>query len=192
MLSPDLPDDFFKLSLNDPKLVFPTNATEADKRELEENCTLAGPICTFLMDSLRYGFANPIISKQLFIALHIYGGRDTIIAYYPSQLLNERIIVRVGNTDRYFLLDCRTGLLGSLDRRIGRDDRIVMEGGQLAIRDVHDISPTQPRKEVVPVLILIKKELSDQYIVRKGADVKQTFVVIITQSDHPDRMVIRV
>ncbi len=195
-MSPDLPEDFFKLSLSDrprPTLTYPSNATDRDKWELEENCKLAGDVCNFLSASLSHGFANPLIKQHFFIAIHIYGGRDTILAYYPSRLLAETVVVQHGvDSDRYFLLDCRTGLLGSLDRRIGKDDRIVMEDRRLLIKDVRDIPAEQRRVEALPSLILVKKELSDQYIVRKGPTLKHTFIVIITQSDHPDRIVIKV
>ncbi len=192
----DLTDDFFKLSLTDiPRLpVYPSNATEEDKRQLDENCQLAGEVCSRLTDSLKYGFSQALISKHLFIALHIYGGRDTIVAYYPSRLFREHIIIQNGEkSNRFFLLDCRTGLLGTLDRRVDSDDRIIFEDRRLLLKNVHDIPPDEPRAEVIPVLILVKKQLSDQYIVRKGTpNSKQTFVVIITQSDYPERTVIKV
>jgi len=196
-MSPDLPEEFFKLSLSDkpkkPLLTFPDNATEKDKQELEENCKLAGEICSILSASLKYGFDSPIIVKHFFLAIHIYGGRDTIIAYYPSRLFQETVVVQHGEgSNRYFLLDCRTGLLGALDRRIDVDDRIVREDGRILIKNVRDIPPEQIRYEANPSLILIKKQLSDQYIVRKGPTLKKTFIVIITQSDHPDRLVIKV
>ena len=197
-MSPDLPEEFFKLSLSDkpkkaPTLTYPDNATEKDKYNLDENCKLAGEICTILSASLKHGFDDPVISKYFFLAIHIYGGRDTIIAYYPSRLFQETVVVQHGEgSNRYFLLDCRTGLLGALDRRIDRDDRIVQEEGRILIKNVRDIPPEQTRYEATPSIILIKKQLSDQYIVRKGPTLKKTFIVIITQSDHPDRLVIKV
>jgi hypothetical protein len=196
MPEPDLENDFFKLSLSEkPRTmhVYPSNATERDKDELEDNCKLAGEVCTFLTASLKFGFENPLISQHFFIALHIYGGRETVIAYYPSKLVDSILIVQNGiNPGRYFLLNCKTGLLGTLDRRVDVNERIVKDAdGRLLVKAIDTIPQGVARTEAIPALVLVKKQLSDQYIFKKGPSVKQTVVCIITQSDYPDRTIIK-
>ena len=202
-MSPDFPDDFFKLTIRkddeeerhnrrrtlefDP--IYPQNASEEQVSELDENCKFLGEICASLQSSLRYGFDNPKISQYLFIALHIYGNPPTL-AYCPSRLINQHILIQ--NGDRFFLLDCRTGLVGSQDRRIGPNDKIVNVDGRFIIVNERDIGEDQIPIEPIPTMILKRRELSDQYIVRAVPSNKNTFVVIITQTDYPDRTVIKI
>ncbi len=149
-----------------PRKVYPDNANDDDQDNIDNNREFMGEITQILTSSIEHGFSDEYICKYLFIALHIYGN-PTVIAYFPSKLIDQEIVIRNENTNRYFVLDCKTALVGSMDRTL-----------------------KEPKE---PQLILKKKALSYEYMVLKGPNNKATFIVIITQEDFPgNRTMIRI
>jgi hypothetical protein len=94
------------------------------KAILRENCLLLDAVCGKVKHGLSIGFGK--FKDDFFIAIHIYGNgedRSIAMAYCPSVFDGRTLQIAHGERN-HFVLDCSTGLIGTLERTRNKDDRM--------------------------------------------------------------------